>query len=52
METLLLFMDIHQLKTQGFSIAAIAKKLEISRNTVYKYLEMTFEEANDWVFYL
>lgn len=25
----------------------IAKKLEISRNTVYKYLEMTFDEASN-----
>ncbi|WP_326564321.1 helix-turn-helix domain-containing protein [Bacillus andreraoultii] len=49
MEKLLLFVEVHQLKKQGFKIAAIAKKLNISRNTVYKYLNMTFEEANEYV---
>lgn len=49
MEKLLLFVEIHQLKQQGFSIAAIAKKLEISRNTVYKYMEMSLEDASDWI---
>lgn len=48
-EKLLLFVEVHQLKKQGFKIAAIAKKLNISRNTVYKYLNMTFEEANEYV---
>lgn len=42
-------MQVHQLKNQGFSIAAIARKLEISRNTVYKYLDMTLEDASDWI---
>lgn len=42
-------MEIQQLKKQGFKIAAIAKKLEISRNTVYKYWDMSLEEASDWV---
>ncbi|MDV2887521.1 helix-turn-helix domain-containing protein, partial [Alkalihalophilus pseudofirmus] len=37
-------MEIHQLKEQGFKIAAIAKKLGISRNTVYKYLNMNFNK--------
>ncbi|WML41534.1 helix-turn-helix domain-containing protein [Neobacillus sp. OS1-2] len=49
MEKLLLYVEIHQLKKQGFKIAAIAKKLEISRNTVYKYLNMSFNEASEWV---
>lgn len=48
-EKLLLFVEIHQLKRQGFKVAAIAKKLEISRNTVYKYLDMTLEEASEWI---
>lgn len=48
-EKLLLFLEVHQLKKQGFKIAAIAKKLELSRNTVYKYLGMTFQEASDWI---
>lgn len=46
---LLLFVEIHQLKKQGFSISAIARKLEISRNTVYKYMEVTLEDASDWI---
>ncbi|WP_280207865.1 helix-turn-helix domain-containing protein [Brevibacillus sp. AY1] len=49
MEKLLLYLRVHQLKEQGFKVAAIAKKLDLSRNTVYKYLDMTFEEASDWV---
>ncbi|KYD07948.1 hypothetical protein B4102_0582 [Heyndrickxia sporothermodurans] len=49
MEKLHLFMKVHQLKEQGFKIAAIAKKLGISRNTVYKYLNMNFNEASEWV---
>lgn len=49
MEKLLLYVEIHQLKKQGFKIAAIAKKLGISRNTVYKYLNMSFNEASYWV---
>lgn len=44
-----MYLQVHQLKEQGFKVAAIAKKLEISRNTVYKYLDMTFEEATNWV---
>jgi transposase len=48
-EKLLLYVEIHQLKKQGFKIAAIAKKLGISRNTVYKYLNMNFDEATEWV---
>ncbi|MDQ0216677.1 transposase [Oikeobacillus pervagus] len=49
MEKLLLYVEVHQLKKQGFKIAAIAKKLDISRNTVYKYLNMDLEEASDWI---
>lgn len=49
MEKLRLFIEVHQLKEQGFKIAAIAKKLGISRNTVYKYLNMNFKEASEWV---
>ncbi|WP_062353408.1 helix-turn-helix domain-containing protein [Bacillus kwashiorkori] len=49
MEKLLLFVEINQLKKQGFSVSAIGRKLEISRNTVYKYLNMNLEEASDWI---
>lgn len=49
MEKLLLFVEIHQLKDQGFKIAAIARKLGVSRNTVYKYLNMNLEEASEWI---
>jgi transposase len=46
-EKLLLYIEIHQLRERRFRIAQIAKRLKISRNTVYKYLEMSFEEAVD-----
>lgn len=49
MEKLLLIIEVHQLKKKGFKIAAIANKLGISRNTVYKYLDMTFEEAIEYL---
>ncbi len=47
-EKFIMFINAHQLKKQGFKVATIAKKLEISRNTVYKYLEMTLEEFMEW----
>ncbi|SDI43338.1 Transposase [Alteribacillus persepolensis] len=40
---------VHQLKKEGFSVSAIARKCNLSRNTVYSYLEKDFEEAMDWV---
>ncbi|CAH0347775.1 IS21 family transposase [Bacillus sp. CECT 9360] len=49
MEKLVLYVQIHQLKEQGFSISAIARKLDLARNTVYKYLEMTPEEISEWL---
>lgn len=48
MEKLRLLVEIHQLHAKGFKVAAIARKLGISRNTVYKYLKMNFEEAVEW----
>ena len=41
----MVFLEIHQLRKQRMRIAQIAKRLKISRTTVYKYLKMTFEEA-------
>ncbi|MFT9497379.1 MULTISPECIES: IS21 family transposase [Bacillota] len=49
MEKLALYLEVNQLRGRGFKIAAISKKLGISRNTVYKYLDMSFDEATDWV---
>lgn len=40
---------IHQLRKEGFGIAAIARKCGISRNTVYTYLEKDFNEVSEWV---
>ena len=44
-----MYIEVSQLKQQGFKVAAIARKLEISRNTVYKYLEMDLGEAAEWI---
>ncbi|QHT48590.1 IS21 family transposase [Bacillus sp. SB49] len=41
----MLYLNIKDLHKRKFKIAQIAKELKISRPTVYKYLEMTFEEA-------
>jgi transposase len=43
------YIEIQKLKQKGFSIAKIAKKLGVSRNTVYKDLEKTPEEFETWV---
>ena len=45
----MLFVMIHQMKEKGFNVSQIAEKLKVSRPTVYKYLEMTYEEAEDWL---
>lgn len=42
-------MEIYQLKQQGFKIRRIAKKLGISRTTVYKYLEKSPSEMSEWM---
>uniref|UniRef100_UPI001E401FA3 helix-turn-helix domain-containing protein n=1 Tax=Lentibacillus kapialis TaxID=340214 RepID=UPI001E401FA3 len=42
-------MDIYQLKKQGFKIRRIARKLGISRTTVYKYLDKSPEEMGEWM---
>ncbi|MFP7473382.1 IS21 family transposase [Niallia taxi] len=44
-EKLMLYLEVHQLTKQRLRVSQIAKRLKISRTTVYKYLEMTFEEA-------
>ncbi|WP_424923089.1 IS21 family transposase [Aureibacillus halotolerans] len=43
----MVFLEVHQLRNQRLKVSQIAKRLRISRTTVYKYLEMTFEEAVD-----
>lgn len=42
-------VQVHQLRKEGFGIAAIARKCGITRNTVYSYLGKDFEEAFEWV---
>ena len=44
-DKILLYMTIHRLREKRLRIAQIARQLNISRNTVYKYLNMAFEEA-------
>ncbi|UOR13908.1 IS21 family transposase [Halobacillus amylolyticus] len=41
----MLYLKIKDLYKRKFKVAQIAKELKISRPTVYKYLEMTFDEA-------
>ena len=45
----MLYVEVHQLADKNLKIAQIAKLLKISRTTVYKYLDMSFEEATNWV---
>lgn len=42
-------MEIYQLKQQGFKIRRIARKLGISRTTVYKYLDKSPEDMAEWM---
>ena len=44
-EKLVLYIRIQELHKRKFKVAKIAKELKISRPIVYKYLEMTFDEA-------
>jgi transposase len=44
-----MYVKVHDLHKEGFSVSAIARKVGLSRNTVYKYLGMSFEEVNEWV---
>nr|BAD18152.1 transposase A of IS643 [Halalkalibacterium halodurans] len=44
-EKLVLYVKIHELRKRKFKVAQIAKELKVSRPTVYKYLDMTFDEA-------
>lgn len=42
-------MEIYQLKQQGFKVRRIARKLGISRTTVYKYLDKSPHEMAEWM---
>jgi len=42
-------MEIHQLKKQGFKVRRIARKLGVSRTTIYKYLDKSPEEMSLWM---
>lgn len=42
-------MEIYQLKQQGFKVRRIARKLGISRTTVYKYLDKSPEDMAEWM---
>lgn len=49
MEKWEVYIEIYQLKQKGFKIRRIARKLGISRTTVYKYLERSPEEMSAWM---
>lgn len=43
-----MYVEIRGMLKQKYGISAIAKKLNISRTTVYRYLEKTPEEMAEW----
>ena len=43
-----MYLEIHQLRKKGLNISQIGQELKISRPTVYQYLGMSFEEAEEW----
>lgn len=44
-----MYMEIHQLIKKGFSKTQVAKKLGISRSTVYRNLKRSPSEMTEWV---
>jgi len=44
-----MYMEIHQLLNQGFSKVKVAEKLDVSRSTIYRYLERNPETMANWV---
>jgi IS30 family transposase len=42
-------MEIHQLIKQGFSKSKVAKKLGVSRSTVYRNLKKSPSDMAEWV---
>ncbi|WP_139194439.1 IS21 family transposase [Bacillus sp. MUM 13] len=45
----MLYVEIHQLYKRKMKIAQIASHLKVNRGTVYKYLGMSFEEAQEFL---
>jgi DNA-binding NarL/FixJ family response regulator len=43
------YLEIKQLKKIGLNVSQIARKLKISRNTVYKYMDFNPQEINDLI---
>jgi transposase len=39
-----MYLEIHDLKKKHFNVSQISRRLDLSRTTVYKYLDMTPEE--------
>jgi len=44
-----MYFSIHQMNAKGLKISQIARKLNISRNTVYKYLSMNPDEFKQFM---
>jgi transposase len=43
-----MYIEIRGLVSQKYSVSAIARKLKISRNTVYKYIKKSTDEMAEW----
>ncbi|GCL73748.1 hypothetical protein PN4B1_36900 [Paenibacillus naphthalenovorans] len=44
-----MYFSVHQLKAKGLKISQIARNLNISRNTVYKYLSMNPDQFKQFM---
>jgi len=44
-----MYIEIYQLKQLGLNVSQIARKLSISRNTVYKYLDLSPDQMQAFV---
>ena len=41
-----MYLDIQSLKDMHFNVSQISRRLDLSRTTVYKYLDMSPEEMD------
>ncbi|WRP07360.1 hypothetical protein U9J35_04110 [Rossellomorea aquimaris] len=49
MEKWMAYSKINELKQKGFTIATIARKEGLSRNTVYQHINKSPEEFSEWM---
>ncbi|GCL74936.1 hypothetical protein PN4B1_49310 [Paenibacillus naphthalenovorans] len=44
-----MYFSIQRMKQEGLKITQIARRLELSRNTVYKFIEMNPDQFSEYL---